>query len=234
MDRHADVAFRINPYTRWVYDHPERLLPQPTPELLAEARAKAGRAEGTEVDLGCGSGNFLLQRAIHEPRHHHIGFELRFKRLVKSARKLEKDGLTNVWLLREAAERFADYFPPASVDRIYVHFPDPWPRPSQWKKRLIGQGFLSDLHRALKPGGELRLKTDHSGYFLHFLGLIQGVPGWQITEFSNDLHAGAARIWRRPSRLPRALEPNLETEFEQLFRSKRKAVYSLVLEKVAE
>lgn len=234
MDRSADAAFRINPYTRWVHDYPERLLPRPTPELLAEVRAKAGTAHGIEVDLGCGSGNFLLQRAALEPHRHHVGFELRFKRLVKSARKLEKDGLTNVWLLREAAEHFADYFPRASVDRVYAHFPDPWPRHSQWKKRLIGQGFLVDLARTLKPGGQFRLKTDFSGYFLHFLGLIQGVPGWRMTEFSNDLHGGVSRIWRYRTGLPRALEPNLETEFEQLFRSKRKAVYFLALEKIAE
>lgn len=232
MDRRADAAFEINPYTRWVYDHPERLLPEPTPALLADARRKAGAADGVEVDLGCGSGNFLLQRAALRPHSHHVGFELRFKRLVKSARKLEKDGLTNVWLLRESADRFADYFAPVTVDRVYVNFPDPWPRHSQWKKRLIRKEFLADLTRVLKPGGTLHLKTDHSGYFLHFLGLIQGVTGWRLAEFANDLHAGVPRVWSCHADRPRTLEPNVETEFEQLFRSKRKPVYFLVLEKI--
>jgi len=235
MDRHPDAAFDINPYTRWVYDHPERLLPEPTPALLAAARGKtpapAGGPAGLEVDLGCGSGNFLLQLAARHPERHYAGFELRFKRLVKSARKLEKDGRTNVWLIREAAERFGTYFEPASVDRVHVNFPDPWPRPSQWKKRLVSPGFLTELDRVLKPGGEFRLKTDHSGYFLHVLGLIHGLPGWRLTQFANDLHRGLPRVWQCHAGGPRILEANLETEFEQLFRSQHKPVHFLAVEK---
>jgi tRNA (guanine-N7-)-methyltransferase len=151
---------------------------------------------------------------------------------VKSARKLEKDERTNVWLLREAAERFGAYFEPATVDRVYIQFPDPWPRPSQWKKRLIGKAFLADLERVLKPGGEFRLKTDHSGYFLHALGWIHGRPGWKVSQFSNDLHRGVPRLWQSHGDGPRSLETNVETEFEQLFRSKRKPVQFLVIEKL--
>ncbi len=232
MDRHSDTAFHINPYTRWVYDHPERLLPEPTPALLAQAREKAPAPAGLEVDLGCGSGNFLLRLAASRPERHFVGFELRFKRLVKSARKLEKDGLTNVWLIREAAERFGSYFGDATVDRVHVNFPDPWPRPSQWKKRLVSPRFLTELDRVLKPGGEFRLKTDHSGYFLHVLSLIHGLPGWRLTQFANDLHRGLPRVWQCHADRPRQLEANLETEFEQLFRSKHKPVHFMTVEKV--
>ena len=231
MARPTDSAFQINPYTRWVYDHPERLLPEPTPALLAAARSKGPVAQGLEVDLGCGAGNFLARLAAGQPERHFVGFEVRFKRLVKSARKLDKEGRHNVWLIREAAERCGDYFEPGSVDRVHVNFPDPWPRPSQWKKRLIGQGFLDELRRVLKPGGEFRLKTDHAGYFLHVLGLIRERPGWRLAQFANDLHRGVPRVWQCHGDRPRVLEANLETEFEQLFRSKRKPVYFLVLEK---
>lgn len=232
MDRHPNAAFRINPYTRWVYDHPERLLPEPTPALLATARSKAGTPAGLEVDLGCGSGNFLLQLAARYPERHFVGFELRFKRLVKAARKLESEGRTNVWLVREAAERFGSYFTDASVDRVHVNFPDPWPRPSQWKKRLIGQHFLDESRRVLKAGGELRLKTDHAGYFLHALAVIHGQPGWRLSQFANDVHRGLPRVWQCHGDRPREVEANLETEFEQLFRSKHKPVYFLSVKKV--
>ncbi len=232
MDRHPNAAFEINPYTRWVYDHPERLLPEPTPALLAAARSKGATPAGLEVDLGCGSGNFLVQLAARHPQRHYVGFELRFKRLVKSARKLEREGCANVWLVREAAERFGSYFEDGSVDRVHVNFPDPWPRPSQWKKRLIGQRFLDELRRVLKPGGELRLKTDHAGYFLHALALIRLRRDWRLTQFANDVHRGLPRVWQCHGDRPRDVEANLETEFEQLFRSKHKPVYFLSVEKV--
>jgi len=232
MPRTPDVAFRINPYTRWVYDHPERLLAEPTPALLDRARRSAGPAPRLEVDLGCGSGNFLVQLAAAHRDRHYVGFELRYKRLVKAARKLERQGCANAWLLREAAERCGDYFAPATVDCVYINFPDPWPRRSQWKKRLFGKAFLEDLQRVLKPGGEVRLKTDHSGYFLHALQLIRDLPGWRLSQFANDLHQGMPRVQQCHGNLPRVMPRNVETEFEQLFLSKRQPVHFVAVEKV--
>ncbi|MCH7476774.1 MAG: methyltransferase domain-containing protein [SAR324 cluster bacterium] len=212
----------VNPYCRWIYDHPTHLLPEPTPELLAARRAAAPRARRLIVDLGSGSGNFLLHLGREFPSDHLVGFELRFKRLVKSARKLEKLALPNVWLLREGAENFDAYFPPGSVDVLCVNFPDPWPKRSQWKKRLIAPAMLSRMEEVLKDGGLLRLKTDHSGYFLHSLALLRNRPRWKIRGISNDLHRYG----------PPGL--HVQTEFERLFIGKGKAIFYLVVEKTGE
>lgn len=215
-------AFLINPYTRWVHEHPERLLPDPVPEALARLRARTGRApRRVWVDLGCGSGNFLLALAAANPADDCIGFELRFKRLVKAARKLERGGLANGWLLRAEAERFGEFFPPASVDCVFVNFPDPWPKPSQWKKRLINQAFLAVLETVLKPDGCLCLKTDHAGYFLHGLKVVRARPGWRVADWSNDLCRRLLPVRGCP-------EIGIKTEFEQLFRSQRKPVFGAV------
>ena len=217
----ADYSFRINPYSRWVHEHPERLLSDPRPDLL-ENRRRRHPSDRVMVELGSGSGNFLLQLAAFYPDFHAVGFELRYKRLVKSARKLEKRNLQNVWVLRETAENFAHYFTPSSVDRVFINFPDPWPKSSQWKKRMVNPLMLDRVERTLKPGGTFHLKTDHSGYFLHCLSLIRQCPGMRLHTMSNDLNR---------HRLP---GPRLESEFEQLFISKRKSVFYLVLEKNTE
>ena len=208
---------KVNPYSRLVFDHPDTLLAEPTPELLNERRAKEPQHRRLIVELGSGSGNFLLQLGNLWPEDHLVGFELRYKRLVKSAQKLEKAGLKGVWVLREQAERVDRYFPKSTVDRVYLNFPDPWPKRGQWKKRLVNRPFLSSLEQALKPGGTFMLKTDHSGYFLHCISQFQGRTGWKIVGFSNNLH-------RRPM-----TEPYPKTEFEQLFASKRKAIYFLAV-----
>jgi tRNA (guanine-N7-)-methyltransferase len=220
---------RINPYLRAVHDHPGVLLPTPSPAALDALRAAAGTPRRLVVDLGCGSGNFLLQLAAQRPQDHFVGLELRFKRLVKSARKFERLGLHNVWILREQAERFGSYFAPGAVAEVHVNFPDPWPRRSQWRKRLIQPAFLSELERLLTPGGWFFLKTDHTGYFLHVLGLIHRRPGWRLRDFCNDTHLRSAAS-RGVAAGGQQAAP-AETEFEQLFRSKGQAVFSLALER---
>jgi tRNA (guanine-N7-)-methyltransferase len=215
-------AFLVNPYARWVHDHPERLLADPTPAELTRLRGLAGRPpHRVLVDLGCGSGNFLMALGARHPEDDCIGFELRYKRLVKSARKLEREGVTNVWLLRAEAERFGEYFLPASLDLVFVNFPDPWPKRSHWRKRLMNQPFIDALEPVLKPDGCLCLKTDHAGYFLHSLGVMQARPGWRIADSTNDLH-------QRTRPMAGVPEAGVETEFEQLFRSKRKPVFAAV------
>ena len=209
----------VNPYSRWIYDHPLNLIPEPNRLLLEEKRANGPTcSDRVLVELGSGSGAFLLQLAAQQQACHLFGFELRYKRLVKAARKLERAELRNVWLLREVAENFYQYFDPGSVDRVYINFPDPWPKAGQWKKRLISPELLDKLETTLKPGGQLHMKTDHSGYFLHVLSLLRQRPLWRIRSFSNDLHR-----YGPPGE-------NLRTEFEQLFASKRKPIFFLAAE----
>jgi tRNA (guanine-N7-)-methyltransferase len=220
MQSPAPAREKVNPYSEWIYDHPESLLPHPTQELLREKRTRAPGGSGRlVVELGSGSGNFLVSLAEQTPEDHLVGFELRYKRLVKAARKLEKRGLRNVWLLRALAEQFDQFFAPSSVDALHINFPDPWPKVSQWKKRLINARLVERLEGALKPGGSVSLKTDHSGYFLHALALWRDRPGWQIIHFSNDLHR-----YGPPA-------PNVRTEFEQLFAAKKKAIFFLTVVK---
>jgi tRNA (guanine-N7-)-methyltransferase len=212
-------AAEINPYTRWVHEHPAVLLADPTPAALRERLGAAGGP--IVVDLGSGSGNFLLARAQREPQARFVGFELRYKRLVKAARKVERAGLHNVWFLRETAEHLADYFAPGSLHAVHVNFPDPWPRRSDWRKRLVSRALLERVESLLEPGGAFVLKTDHSGYFLHVLTVLREVPGLRLAAFSNDHH----RHGNAPD--------DALTEFEGLFQSQRKPVYSLRLRRPA-
>jgi tRNA (guanine-N7-)-methyltransferase len=209
----------VNPYARWVYDHPGLLIADPHPAQVREQLAPLGPGGACAVDLGCGSGNFLLQLATQAPQTRFVGFELRYKRLVKAARKLERAGLDNVVLLRESAERCFAYFPPASLDAVYLNFPDPWPKVAQRKKRLVAPAFLARLAAVLREGGRFHFKTDHSGYFLHVLSLLDRAAGLRIAAFSNDL-----------SRSPLPGD-GARSEFEQLFRAQRKSIHCLVLEK---
>ncbi|MCH8074497.1 MAG: tRNA (guanosine(46)-N7)-methyltransferase TrmB [SAR324 cluster bacterium] len=210
----------VNPYTTHIHEHPSVLLAIPSPGRLREMMA-AGIAGGLDlaVELGCGSGNFLVEMAARHPSMAFAGFELRYKRLVKAARKIERRGLKNAWLVRDLAERFPLYFEPESLSRVYLNFPDPWPKPSQWKHRLLNADFFTVLGRVLRPDGRFCFKTDHSGYLLHVLSILSHAPGWRIRAFHNDIQRS------------RLANLSVRSEFENLFRAMGKPVFYLELDK---
>lgn len=120
-----------------------------------------------EVDLGCGDGTFLTGMAAHHPERDFLGVERMLGRVVKTARKITAQGLTNARILRlESAYTVSWLLPRRSVSRLHLLCPDPWPKKKHAARRLVNQAeFLDGLARILKPGGEFLLKTDDQPYF---------------------------------------------------------------------
>ena len=74
--------------------------------------------------------------------------------------------MKNVRIIRADAVTFlTEHILPGSVDCLHIYFPDPWPKKRHHKRRLIQQGNMGVLTRCLKPGGEIRIATDHPAYF---------------------------------------------------------------------
>jgi tRNA (guanine-N7-)-methyltransferase len=81
--------------------------------------------------------------------------------------------------------------PDACFDRIYILFPDPWPKTRHHKRRLIQADFIEDLARVLKPGAELRFATDWADYADWTLALFTKSRSYAWT-------AKRADDWRKP------------------------------------
>jgi len=114
------------------------------------------------VEIGSGNGFFLAGRATQSPEFNWLGLEIRFKRVVLTARKLEKaDVQAHARIARYDAKQLSDLFAPEEIQCVYVNHPDPWPKERQAKNRLLSKHFFSDLANLVAPGGEFRLKTDH-------------------------------------------------------------------------
>ena len=118
------------------------------------------------IDLGCGAGQYLLEKASNCPNYNYIGIETRFKRLVKAARKLQNNFINNVFFLQRKVVLLSEFFTPDLIEQIIINFPDPWQKKRQQKHRLITTTFLNDVASILKKNGSLSLKTDHCDYFL--------------------------------------------------------------------
>ncbi|MFO1482809.1 MAG: tRNA (guanosine(46)-N7)-methyltransferase TrmB [Verrucomicrobiaceae bacterium] len=120
-----------------------------------------------EIDLGCGDGTFLAGMAAHHPERDFLGVERMLGRVSKTARKIDAQKLPNARIMRlESAYTVAWLLPRASVSRLHLLCPDPWPKKKHAARRLVNQAeFLDGMARILAPGGEFLLKTDDHPYF---------------------------------------------------------------------
>jgi len=204
---------KTNPYMARVYDYPELLIPHPTPENFQQlwdskkenVPASSGRVH---LEIGCGSGRYLIEWAQENPQDSFIGLELRYKRLVLAAKKIEQLALPNILLMREHGEFIDEYLPHNSIDCMHINFPDPWSKKARRKHRILSADFLTKMHPYFRSSSELRFKTDHLEYFETVTEILQKLENYKIVEYSKDLHQSEYNA------------KNILTEFEMLFKSK--------------
>jgi tRNA (guanine-N7-)-methyltransferase len=125
-----------------------------------------GRRAAVEIEVGIGKGRFLLQQAELRPEVDFLGLEWSLKHLRVAKERAERRRLTNVRLYRaDARHVIADLVPDASVARLHVYCPDPWPKKRHRKRRFFTPEMAPHLERILVPGGHLELSTDVLEYF---------------------------------------------------------------------
>jgi tRNA (guanine-N7-)-methyltransferase len=162
------------------------------------------------VEIGCNAGHVVVEWATNHPERAYIGMDWKFKPIFRGVEKSKKRNLKNLIFFRAHAERFASMFGNQEVDRLYLFFPDPWPRKSQWKHRFITKERLQQLSKIMKPSGIFHIKTDHSGYFEWIFEAVSQCPQeWEIVEISRDLH--------KDHPAPQELQIPDVTLFEKLF-----------------
>ncbi len=129
------------------------------------------------VDMGCGHGDFLIEKTMENTGFFFIGIEISRKRIYKTSERLVKRKITNFALLDSEGELALKLlFPENSVGEIHINFPDPWLRKRQWKNRIFKPSFLTQAVRVLKPGGTLNLVTDVVEYAHEAADLLSSFP----------------------------------------------------------
>lgn len=143
-----------------------------------------------EVELGCGDGSFIVEWAQRNAGRNLLGVERLTGRIRKPDKRGRRLGLTNLSLVRIEISYFLEYLlPPASADAIHVYFPDPWPKVKHARNRLINERFTALARRALKPGGVVHLRTDHTDYFAQMLAAFRADAAFTEVETPADLAA---------------------------------------------
>ncbi len=116
------------------------------------------------LEIGMGRGMFILAQAAANPDIDFIGLELREEMIMEALERVE-DIPVNLRFLWVNAGVLPELFAPGEVDRIYLNFPDPWPKSRHAKRRLTAESFLQQYAAILSADGILRFKTDNADLF---------------------------------------------------------------------
>ena len=135
------------------------------------------RIAGDFLEIGPGRGDFIMALAEQYPDKRVIGIELAKKRYYKLIPRIEKRGITNITLLRATAQiAIPRHCVSGSFQRIYVLFPDPWPKDRHAPHRLLNADFLTLLAGLLKDDGFFFFATDYRPYAEWVVENLNEVP----------------------------------------------------------
>jgi tRNA (guanine-N7-)-methyltransferase len=116
------------------------------------------------LEIGFGGGEHLASQAERRPDVLILGAEPFLNGVASALRHIGEASLSNVRLHPGDARDLLAALPDASLDRIFILFPDPWPKLRHHKRRLIQPEVVAELARVLKPRGRLRFATDWADY----------------------------------------------------------------------
>lgn len=158
--------------------------------VAADARTSPeqlfGRDARLVVEVGSGQGHAILHASESHPETDFLAIEVFRAGLARTMIRAEQKGLTNLRLAEaNAPEVLEKLLPAASLDEVWVFFPDPWAKTKHHKRRIVSPDFAETVRQALKPGGVLRLATDWEEYAEHMREVLDAAPGL-ARDFDGD------------------------------------------------
>lgn len=146
-------------------------------------------AQPVWLEIGYGMGSHVIHLARSHPEVSIIGAEPFLNGTAKAVRGAVDHELGNLRLFRGDVRELMAGFPDACLSRAYILFPDPWPKARHNKRRLVRTAFIEELHRVIKPEGQLVFASDIPHYV-----------DWALTRFRN--HGGFEWDRRDPKQPP--------------------------------
>jgi tRNA (guanine-N7-)-methyltransferase len=131
------------------------------------------------LEIGFGAGEHLAWQAERHPETGFIGCEVFENGIVKLLAEIESRRLDNIRLFADDARLLLAALPPASVGRVFILFPDPWPKRRHHKRRIVSRETLDALAKIMADGAELRLATDDGDYLCWMLAHITDHPAFE-------------------------------------------------------
>ena len=154
---------------------PSRDLPR------LDAATIFGRELPLELEVGCGTGEFLCALAAERPETGFVGVDVSTKSLYLAARQADELGLRNVFFFRAPIDACYPHLVEDTLGAIYVHFPDPFVR-ARGQHKVLNPRFVAAMARAARVGGRLSVVSDKEPLFREALAIVEAADGWERTH----------------------------------------------------
>lgn len=168
------------------------------------------------IEIGMGKGKFILENALRYPNINFIGIEKFDSIIALAIKKIEKYNLNNLKLIRMDAFEIDNVFE-KEIDKIYLNFSDPWPKPRHEKRRLTSGFFLQKYESIFKDKKIIEMKTDNELLFEYSLKSFNEYD-YKIKQINLNLHKEEC-------------PDNIMTEYEEKFSEKNNIIYYVKIEK---
>ncbi len=169
------------------------------------------------LEVGCYMGHTVMELAEHNPGINVLGLDIKYKRVVKSVRKIKAARLSNAKIALCDVLELLPILPEHSVYGMFIFFPDPWIKGRHEKHRYLKEHFFSLACSRLAAGGFIWLKTDHKKYFD------------EITSTAQQYNFSV--IDRLPGKIA---QREYRTLFENTFTEKKIPFYQVILSRTPE
>ncbi len=149
--------------------------------------------------MGFGSGEHALAQIAAHPDIALIACEVfetgicsLLSRLVPEGREDDSPVPDNLRIWDDDARALIRLLPDAALEKLFLLFPDPWPKARHAKRRFVHPALLPEIARVLRAGGEWRIASDDPTY-----------QGWVAEVFANQpWFTNAPPAYARPKDWP--------------------------------
>lgn len=164
------VLFVPNYYEK----HDEWTLPDWEDPLLF------GKKAPVYIEYCAGNGSWIIEKALEFKDVNWVAVEKRFDRVSKIWAKMKNLEVNNLLIVAAEALTFTRYYVPSNtIQKIFINFPDPWPKDKHAKNRLVKEPFLSEMARIASLSTTLTLVTDHIHYSRQVIDSFLIHPHWR-------------------------------------------------------
>ncbi len=149
------------------------------------------------LEIGCGKGHYLSAYAAAFPEETCVGIDLISERVRDSQRRAKNKDADNAYFFKAEALEFLEALPRSVVlEKIFIFFPDPWPKERHHKRRLMQGDFLDYIRQFAHAGSKLYFRTDHTEYFEWTKEVLNANSNWNILPDNSLLFEEVSQFQR--------------------------------------
>ncbi len=147
------------------------------------------------LDIGVGMGHTSISLALAQNEKDYLAVEVHQPGVGSLIRLAEAAKLDNLRVIQHDVVEVLKYqIPRRSIERVYIFFPDPWPKKRHHKRRLISAEFLSLLLPKLTSHGRIFIATDWEGLAEHIVEVCDNHI--DLINLAGKGNAAPRPVWR--------------------------------------